>query len=38
VVALASLPRPELRLSAVASLRNVYTVAALAFILMILAL
>lgn len=37
MVALASLPRPELRLSAAASLRNVYTVAALAFILTLLA-
>jgi len=37
VVALASLPRPELRLPAAVQLRNVYTVAALAFIVTILA-
>ena len=37
MVALASLPRPELRLPAAVQLRNVYTVAALAFIVTILA-
>lgn len=37
MVALASLPRPELRLPAAEQLRNVYTVAALAFIVTILA-
>lgn len=37
MVALASLPRTQLRLASVARLRNVYTVAALAFIVTILA-